>query len=217
MSKRFIILSLLIILHTSIHTYAQEEYDEDYVDMIEVIENPELKIQLYEGYYWALIEGDTVKVYQMRPITVFPPMKKFTSKKAEKHYWRTVRDVKKTLPYAKLIYDILVETYKYMETLPDEESRHRHLVRMEDELFKQYKPVLKKFTFSQGKMLIKLVNRECNQSSYELIRAFLGSFRAGFWQTFGQIFGVTLKSEWDPEGEDKEIERVCVLVEQGLL
>ena len=217
MGKKFIILSLLFLLHTTIHCYAQEEYDEDFVDFITVVENPQLKIHLYEGYYWACIEGDTVQVYQMRPFVVYPPRKKFLTKKEEKHYWKTVRDVKKTLPYAKLIYDILVETYKYMETLPDEESRQRHLVRMEDELFKQYKPVLKKLTFSQGKMLIKLVNRECNQSSYELIRAFLGSFRAGFWQTFGKIFGVTLKTEWDPTGADKEVERVCVLVEQGVL
>lgn len=195
--------------------YAQDEVYEE--PLIPLIENPELKIQPYEGYYWALIEGDTVKVIQMRPIYVYPQLKKFKSVKAEKHYWKTVRDVKKTLPYAKLIYEILVETYRYMETLPDDESRQKHLEKMEKEIFEQYKPILKKFTLSQGKMLIKLVNRECNQSSYEIIRAFLGSFRAGFWQTFGKIFGVTLKSEWDPDGKDKDIERVCVLVEQGLL
>ncbi|MBR3950726.1 MAG: DUF4294 domain-containing protein [Bacteroidaceae bacterium] len=185
--------------------------------LIPVVENPQLKINLYEGYYWACIENDTVQVFQMKPFIVYPPLKKFKNKKSEKFYWKTVRDVKKTLPYAKLIYDILVETYRYMETLPDDDSRQRHLVRMEDELFKQYKPILKKFTYSQGKMLIRLVNRECNQSSYELIRAFLGSFRAGFWQTFGGLFGVTLKTEWDPEGKDAELERICVLVEQGIL
>jgi hypothetical protein len=185
--------------------------------LIPVVDNPQLKLQVYEGYYWACIEGDTVQVYQMKPFYVYPPLKKFKNKKSENFYWKTVRDVKKTLPYAKLIYDILVETYRYMETLPDDESRQNHLIRMEDELFKQYKPILKKFTYSQGKMLIKLVNRECNQSSYQLIKAFLGSFRAGFWQTFGGIFGVTLKTEWDPEGKDAELERICVLVEQGML
>ena len=77
--------------------------------------------------------------------------------------------------------------------------------------------VLKKFTLSQGKILIKLINRECNQSSYELIKAFLGSFRANFWQFFGKIFGASLKTDWDPEGEDKTIERICILVEQGSL
>ena len=215
MKNCFIIFALITLAYTSIPAYAEEEEYDDI--LIPVVENPQLNINLYEGYYWACIEGDTVHVYQMKPFIVYPPLKKFKNKKSEKFYWKTVRDVKKTLPYAKLIYDILVETYLYMETLPDDDSRQRHLIKMEDELFKQYKPVLKKFTYSQGKMLIKLVNRECNQSSYELIRAFLGSFRAGFWQTFGGIFGVTLKTEWDPEGKDAELERICVHVEQGLL
>ena len=216
MNKRIIIL-LFIILHWVFISHAQDE--EEYFDdpLIPVIENPKLKIQIYEGYYWAVIEGDTVKVIQMRPFYVYNEVPKFKNKKQEKFYRKTVRDVKKTLPYAKLIYEILVETYQYMETLPDDEARQKHIEKMEDELFKQYKPILKKFTYSQGKMLIKLVNRECNQSSYEIIRAFLGSFRAGFWQTFGKLFGVTLKAEWDPEGKDKDIERICVLVEQGML
>lgn len=208
---------MFIILHWVFISHAQDE--EEYFDdpLLPVIENPELKIQIYEGYYWAVIEGDTVKVIQMRPFYVYNELPKFKNKKQEKFYRKTVRDVKKTLPYAKLIYEILVETYQYMETLPDDEARQKHIEKMEDELFKQYKPILKKFTYSQGKMLIKLVNRECNQSSYEIIRAFLGSFRAGFWQTFGKLFGVTLKAEWDPEGKDKDIERICVLVEQGML
>lgn len=215
MKNIFIITLLLILACIYIPAHAEEE---DYDDIfIPIVENPQLKINLYEGYYWACIEGDTVMVYQMKPFIVYPPLKKFKNKKSEKFYWKTVRDVKKTLPYAKLIYDILVETYRYMETLPDDDARQRHLERMEKELFEQYKPVLKKFTYSQGKMLIKLVNRECNQSSYQLIRAFLGSFRAGFWQTFGSIFGVTLKTEWDPQGEGAELERICVMVEQGLL
>ena len=104
-----------------------------------------------------------------------------------------------------------------METLPDDKAREEHMKKMEKEVFQQYKPVLKKFTLSQGKMLIKLINRECNQSSYELIKAFLGSFRANFWQFFGKIFGASLKTDWDPEGEDKTIERICILVEQGSL
>ncbi|MBQ8043889.1 MAG: DUF4294 domain-containing protein [Clostridia bacterium] len=216
MNKRIIILLFIILYWVFIsHAQDEEEYFED--PLIPVIENPELKIQIYEGYYWAVIEGDTVKVIQMRPFYVYNELPKFKNKKQEKFYRKTVRDVKKTLPYAKLIYEILVETYQYMETLPDDEARQKHIEKMEDELFKQYKPILKKFTYSQGKMLIKLVNRECNQSSYEIIRAFLGSFRAGFWQTFGKLFGVTLKAEWDPEGKDKDIERICVLVEQGML
>ena len=160
----------------------------------------------YERMYKAVIEtGDTVWVIDIRTLHIYPPLK-FKSKKEEKFYWKTVRDVKKTLPYAKIVYKTLIETYEYIETLPTEK-----------EIYTQYMPVLKKFTLSQGKMLIKLINRECNQSSYGLIKAFLGSFRAGFWQTFGRLFGVTLKTDWDPEGKDAMIERICVLVEEGVL
>ena len=88
-----------------------------------------------------------------------------------------------------------------------------------EEIFEQYKPVMKKFTRSQGKMLIKLINRETNQSSYNIVKAFLGSFRAGFWQTFGRFFGVNMKDGYNPENDKKDavIERVCVRVEQGTI
>lgn len=156
-------------------------------------------------YGWILI----------RPVYCFPPMK-FKNSKEEKYYWKTVRDVKKTLPYAKLVYNALIETYEYIQTLPEKE-RKAHLKRMEKELFKEYKPTLKTFTYSQAKLLIKLIDRECNQSSFNLIKAFLGGFRANVWQTFGSMFGVSLKKEWEPEGSDKILERICILVESGQL
>lgn len=76
---------------------------------------------------------------------------------------------------------------------------------------------MKKLTFSQGKLLIKLVDRECNQSSFQLVRAFMGPFKAGFYQTFAALFGASLKKEYRPEDEDKMIERVVTLVENGQL
>ena len=120
---------------------------------------------------------------------MYPPLK-FKNRKQEEFYWRTVRDVKKTLPYAKLICETLIETYEYIETLPNEKDRENHLKRMETEVFEQYKPALKKFTRSQARLLVKLIQRETNQSGYDIIKAFLGSFRAGFWQAFGKLFGV---------------------------
>ena len=116
-----------------------------------------------------------------------------------------------------MVYETLIETYEYIETLPDEKSKQEHLKRMEKELFKEYKPELKKLTFSQGKLLIKLIDRECNQSSYNLLKAFLGSFRASFWNLFAGMFGASLKTEYDPEGKDFMLERIVVLVENGLL
>lgn len=104
-----------------------------------------------------------------------------------------------------------------METLPNEKAKQQHLKRMEKEMFKEYKPQLRRLSYSQGKLLIKLIDRECNQSSYNLLKAYLGSFRAGFWNFFASMFGASLKSQYDPKGKDKVTERVVVLVENGLL
>ncbi|MDR1403756.1 MAG: DUF4294 domain-containing protein [Tannerellaceae bacterium] len=161
-------------------------------------------------------KGDTIAIVHLRAVYVYPDIR-FKNKKEEEKYTRLVRDVKRTLPYAKLIYDTLIETYEYMETLPDDKSRERHLKKMEKDLFKQYKPELKKFTFSQGKLLIKLIDRECNQSSYTILKAYLGSFRAGVWNVFAGMFGASLKTEYDPKGADVMTERVVTLVENGLI
>lgn len=173
----------------------------------------------YRGYSWTVDEeGDTMLVVHMRELTVYPPMK-FKNAKEEEFFWRTVRDVKLTLPYAKLIAETLIETYEYIETFPTQRERKEYLKKMEDEIFKQYKPVLKKFTKSQAQLLIKLIRRETDQSSYNIIKAFLGSFRAGFWQTFGRFFGVNLKGDYNPDTDRKDaiIERIAVKVEDGLL
>ena len=176
--------------------------------------------KVYEGKYHFVEEatGDTVCMIVFRPIVVFP-YERFKNKKEEEFYWRTVRDVKKTLPYAKLICTTLLETYEYLETFPSKKEKEQYLKQFEKEIFEQYKPVMKKFTRSQGKMLIKLINRETNQSSYNIVKAFLGSFRAGFWQTFGRFFGVNMKDGYNPEKDKKDavIERVCVRVEQGTI
>ena len=170
-----------------------------------------------EGYQRAYTDNnDTIPIVNLREVVVFPQVK-FKNKKEEIEYTKLVRDVKRTLPYAKMVYETLIETYEYMETLPNDKEREKHLKRMEKDLFKEYKPELKKLTFSQGKLLIKLIDRECNQSSYNLLKAYLGSFRAGFWNVFAGMFGASLKSEYDPKGKDVMTERVVVLVENGLI
>lgn len=172
-----------------------------------------------KGYAYRIDEeGDTVLVVALRGITVFEKLK-FKNKKEEEFYWRTVRDVKLTLPYAKLIAETLVETYEYIETFPTQKEREQYLKKMEKALFEQYKPVLKRFSKRQAKVLVKLVQRETHQSSYDIVKAFLGSFRATFWQGFGKLFGVSLKSDYKPEKnrEDAILERVACAVEEGRL
>ena len=177
------------------------------------------RIKPLQGYNFITGEdGEEELMLYLAEVTVYPPLK-FKNKKEEEFYWKTVRDVRKTLPYAKLICETLIETYEYIETFPTQKEREEHLKKMEGAVFEQYKPVLKKFTKSQAQMLIKLINRETNQSSYNILKAFLGSFRAGFWQTFGRFFGVNLKTTYNPDKDRKDaiIERVATLVEQGQL
>lgn len=179
----------------------------------------QLKIKAYDGFTRFVDQyGDTVRMYYIKNITVYPPMK-FKNKKEEEFYWRTVRDVKKTLPYAKLAFSTLCETYEYIQTIPDKKAREKHLKRLEKDIFEQYKPVVKKMTKSQGKVMLKLINRETDQTSYHIVKAFLGTFRAGFWQTFGRFFGMNMRAGFHPDKnrEDAIIERVATLVEQGAL
>lgn len=172
---------------------------------------------LPDGYQKAYVDGkDTIAIINLQEVYIYPKVK-FKSKRDEEKYNKLVRDVKRTLPYAKMVYETLIETYEYIETLPNDKAKQAHLKRMEKELFAQYKPELKKLSFSQGKLLIKLIDRECNQSSYHLLKAYLGGFRAGFWNLFAGMFGASLKSEYDPKGKDAMTERVVVLVENGLI
>ena len=160
--------------------------------------------------------GDTLLSITLRTVYVYPKIV-FKSKKQERYYWKLVRNVKKTLPLAKEIKRAVIETYEYLETLPDEKSRNKHIKAVEKGLKQQYTPKMKRLSFSQGKLLIKLVDRECNQSSYQLVKAFMGPFKAGFYQTFAALFGASLKKEYDPEHEDRIIEQIIILVENGQL
>ena len=181
---------------------------------------PSVRNKVYKGYYYFPTEedGDSTLMLVLNPIVCFPD-EVFKNKKQEEFYWRTVRDVKKALPYAKLISATLIETYEYLETLPTKKEREQHMKRMEDALFKQYKPELKRFSRRQAKVLVKLIYRETNQPSYGIIKAFLGSFRAGVWQAFGKLFGVSLKADWKPDTDSNDalIERICTRIEQGTL
>ena len=164
----------------------------------------------------CIYEGDTIASLRMPTLYVFKPLT-FKNKKKQEEYYRLVRNVKKTLPIAKEVNRAIIETYEYLQTLPDEKAREKHLSLVEKGVKEQYTPRLKKLTFSQGKLLIKLIDRESNSSSYELVKAFLGPFKAGFYQAFAAIFGASLKKEYHPEDEDALVERVVLMVESGQL
>ena len=161
-------------------------------------------------------DGDSIQYMEMNNVYVYPPVV-FSSKKQAAAYMRLVKNVKTVLPIAKEANAIMMETAEYLETLPNKKAKEEHMKRVEQSIMNQYKPRMKKLTYSQGKLLIKLIYRESHSSSYELIQAFLGPVRAGFYQTFAWVFGASLKKEYDPEGIDRLTERVVLLVEAGQL
>ena len=164
----------------------------------------------------VLEDGDSIQYMEMNNVYVFPPIT-FSSKKQQNAYMRLVKNVKTVLPIAKEARLIMMETAEYLETLPSKDARDEHMKRVEKSIMKEYKPRMKKLTYSQGKLLIKLIYRESNSSGYELIQAFLGPVRAGFYQAFAWAFGASLKKEYDPEGIDRLTERVVLMVEAGQL
>ena len=164
----------------------------------------------------CVYQGDTIPCITLRNIYVYPRLR-FKSKKQERYYYKLVRDVKKTLPLAKEINRAVIETYEYLQTLPNDKARTRHIKMVEKGLKEQYTPRMKKLSFAQGKLLIKLVDRQTHSTSYELVKAFMGPFKAGFYQTFAALFGASLKKQYDAQGDDALTERVILMVENGQL
>ncbi|MDD3788837.1 MAG: DUF4294 domain-containing protein [Petrimonas sp.] len=199
----------------SLTSKAQEYYYADYNE--DGGKTKTSTIYLMPNVYPAvLIEGDTVACMWLRDFIKYSPIN-FRSTREMVQYNKLIRDVKKTLPYAKEISDIIIETYEYMETLPDDKARQKHLEAMEKYLKDAYTPKMKKLTSSQGQLLIKLVDRETHTSSYDIVEAFMGSFKAFSYNVFASLFGNSLKKRYDPYGDDRLTERACVLVEQGAI
>ena len=164
----------------------------------------------------VLVGGDSLQYMEFSNVYVYPQLT-FSSKRQQTSYMRLVNNVKKTLPLAKEVRQILIETAEYLEMLPDDKAKAEHMKRVEQSIVKEYKPKMKKLTYSQGKLLIKLINRECNSSSYDVVRAFMGPIRAGFWQAFAWTFGASLKKQYKPDTTDRFTEIVVLMVESGQL
>ena len=175
-----------------------------------------LKLQKYLFKEKYNFEGELINEYLLPEVPVYGPLK-FKNKRQIEKYNRLVYNIKVVLPIAQLANSLIKETYETLETLPDKKSKDRHNKAVERDVKKQFTPMMKKLTYSQGKLLIKLIDRECNQTSYDIVKAFLGPAKATFYQIFAWTFRASLKKEYDPENDDKLIERVVVQIEAGLL
>ncbi len=162
----------------------------------------------------VIVEGDTF-VYTVLPTFHFFSPKVFKSKKEKEHYYRLVYNVKKVYPYARLAGIKLREYNELMLQAKTEKARKEIMKRAEEDLEKEFGKELRKLTFSQGVILLKLIDRETGQSGYILVSELRGAFRAFFWQGIGRIFGYNLKMKYDPHGADREIEEIVLKIQYG--
>jgi hypothetical protein len=187
----------------------------DFIQSAEIKQNKDLNYAPNRLTY-QIDNQDTIYLAYLRDLNVYPPLK-FKNKKQEEFYWRTVRDVKRALPYAKIVGAELRRVNVLLHEVDRESERKKYLALYEKEIFKKYEKELIKLTVNQGRLLLKLIDRECNSTSYDLIKSYRGSVTAFFWQGVARLFGSNLKAEYDAAGNDKIVERVIVLVESGQL
>lgn len=159
---------------------------------------------------------DTFYLARMQDVYVYPKMV-FKNKRQEQFYWRTVRDVKKTLPFAKAISQEMLLADQQLALLTTDKERRKWWRQHEKLLFKKYEYHFRKMTASQGQMLMKLMDRESDRTSYEIIKHYRGKASANFWQFVAKLFKNDLKEEYDANDKDRIVERVINLVEAGQL
>ena len=190
------LLHILLLMAVSMNMFAAKQYMDSCMVRIE--------------------NGDTLYMAWLHEVWVYPPLK-FKNKRQEKFYWKTVRDVKKCLPYAKMITADMAYADAELAKLPDDKSRRKWWKAYERTLFKKYEKDFRGMYASQGMMLMKLMDRETDRTSYELIKQYKGKAAANWWQFIAKLFKNDLKEEYDAEDKDRIIERVINLVEAGQL
>ena len=219
MKKMKALYLIIILLSLSLGSTAQnnhtqplrpEDLSDDEIDMNRPTFEPKVRMG-------KVLDGkDSIPYVELNNVYVYPEPT-FTDPRQRAAYNRLVRNVKKVLPIAKEVNRIIVETYDYLQTLPNKKAKDQHLKFVEKSIREEYTPRMKKLSYQQGKLLITLVYRECGNSAYGTLNAILGPVRAGFWQAFAWTFGASLTKKYDPNGVDKITERVVRQVESGQL
>ena len=200
MINKHYILSLFLLLIFTLSTKAQEEVKEKKKHFLEVV----------------IINNDTLPHINLREIIVLPP-RKFTSRAQRRRYWRLVYNIKKAYPYAKIASRELMKLNDTLLTIKSKRQQKLCIKQAQNKMFNKYKNQLKKLTITQGRILIKLVDRETGNTSYSIIKDYRGSFSAFFWQSIARFFGENLKENYNPEEEDRLIEDIVTRIENGQL
>ncbi|MGE4586519.1 MAG: DUF4294 domain-containing protein [Mangrovibacterium sp.] len=166
-----------------------------------------------EGF--VVEQGDSLPHVMIRPVFVMP-RRHFDSRRDLRKYWRLAAKVRKVYPYAQKAAELLGKYNAFYLAEKDPKKRRKYVKQIEAELFEEYGPQLKKLSLSEGRILIKLIDRETQETSYELIRDLKGGLAAFFWQGVARLFGHDLKDEYDPVSEDRMIEEIIFFIETGV-
>ncbi len=199
-----------ILIFFSFHLFGQKK-----VNAIELLEKVEkeggsIVIQKVDEF------GDTTLNVKLNPIIIYP-IRTFKNKRQKKKYYRLVRYVKKVYPYSIIIKNIFIETEFVLQNMDNSRERKKYLKLKEKELKRKFEGTIRNMTYTQGRILIKLVDRETKHTTYELVKHFKGGISAFFWQGIAKIFETDLKYEYDPDGTDKWIEEIVSKIENGQL
>jgi len=141
----------------------------------------------------------------------------FKNKKEEERFSRLLYNVRKVYPYARMSAVKLQEYDNMLAKISDKDQQKKMMKEAEKQLRKQFQKDIENLTFSQGVILIKLVDRETGKTTYKIVDELRGNLRAFFYQTIARLFGMNLKSQYDPNGKDKDIERIVGMIERGEL
>ena len=166
------------------------------------------------GYWhqeWTIDKGDSI------PLIHILPIRKYARKPDMRRYQRLIRQVKKCYPLAKQARTEMERMERQLLAVKDKKEQEKLAKELQKQLIKQYTPVILKMTISEGKVLLKLIDRETEQTAYQIIKDFRGGFVAGFWQMFAKMFGNNLKLDYQPEKRDKLLEQIVTYYEMGWL
>ncbi len=175
-----------------------------------------LTLEDFEIVTSTFIDGDTIPHRTIEEVIVYP-RPKFNNRRQMRRYSRLIINIKKVYPYAKLAREKLLAMDQHIATLTSEREKREYINKMEDELFSEFEDDLKKLTISQGRLLIKLIDRETGDTTYKWLKELKGSVSAFFWQAIARIFGSNLKWEFDAPGEDRLIDDIIRMIDAGMI
>ncbi len=185
---------------------------------IQQFSNAQVSLGEGQGYLVnaKIIDGDTLPHISLRQVIIIPP-RTFTNERDRRRYRRLIRNLKKVLPYSRMAGQIFREIKEELPNYKTEKEKRKFIKRKDKELKARFEGELRNLTISQGRLLIKLIDRETDNTTYEVIKELRGSFSAFMWQSVARLFGSNLKTEYDADFEDKYIEEIIIQIDNGQL